>query len=226
MTSTSQHALNLEPQAVLEWVRLPQQARTRANLVRLLDAAEALLGEKSFDEMTIADVARRSRTSIGGFYRRFRDKDALLHALHERFCEDARATSDDALDPDKWHGASLATILERITEFVVRIYNERQGLLRAFLLRGVTNPSVRERSDRLFTYMGEKMAVLLAERAGEISHPDPASAAAFALRVLLGTLDQTLQLQPSAAELDSPHVTRELTRVLTGYLGVPADAAR
>ena len=76
------------PQASLRWVRPPQQERTRASLTRLLDAAETLLGEKSFDEVSIAEVTREARTSIGGFYRRFADKDGLLHALHERFCDE------------------------------------------------------------------------------------------------------------------------------------------
>jgi len=212
-------------QAVLRWVRLPQQARTRATLTRLLDAAEALLDEKSFDEISIAEIARRAGSSVGGFYRRFRDKEGLLHALHERFCDDARATTDEVLDPTTWAGAPLTEVLARITAFLVEIHRQREGLFRAFLLRGVTNESVRERTARLFQYMGESMSVLLRERIDEVRHPDPETAAAFALQVVIGTLDQAIHIQPTTSIFSDERLTEELTRVFTSYLGVVDSSA-
>jgi len=56
---------------VLRWVRPPQQERTRRSLGLMLDAAEALVVEKGFDESAIAEIARRAGGSVGGFYRRF-----------------------------------------------------------------------------------------------------------------------------------------------------------
>jgi len=43
---------------MLQWVRTPQQARTREGLTRLLDAAEALVASKGFDDAGIAEIAR------------------------------------------------------------------------------------------------------------------------------------------------------------------------
>jgi len=208
------------PQASLRWVRPPQQERTRASLTRLLDAAETLLGEKSFDEVSIAEVTREARTSIGGFYRRFADKDGLLHALHERFCDDAVATTDDALDAEKWAGASLEEILAQVTAFLVDIHREKRGLLRAFLLRGLSDAVVRERTEDVFRYIGDALRVLLREHRDEISHPDPDTAAAFGLRVVLATLEHWVQLEPTTPEFTPPALTHELTRVFVTYLGV------
>jgi AcrR family transcriptional regulator len=208
------------PQASLRWVRPPQQERTRASLTRLLDAAETLLEHKSFDDVSIAEVTREARTSIGGFYRRFHDKDGLLHALHERFCEDARATTDDALDAEKWAGASLMDILEQVTAFLVDIHREKRGLFRAFLLRGLSDTVVRERTDEVFRYIGDQLRGLLREHHAEISHPDPDTAAAFGLRVVLATLDHWVQLDPKTPEFTPPKLTDELTRVFATYLGV------
>jgi AcrR family transcriptional regulator len=209
-------------QASLRWVRPPQQERTRASLTRLLDAAETLLAHKSFDEVTIAEVTREARTSIGGFYRRFADKDRLLHALHERFCEDARATTDDALDLEKWAGASLGEILGQVTAFLVEIHREKRGLFRAFLLRGLSDLVVRERTDDVFRYIGDALRDLLREHRAEISHPDPDTAARFGLRVVVATLDHWVQLGPTTPEFAPEALTRELTRVFATYLGVRA----
>src|SRR3990172_9285786 len=132
----------LQSAAVLSWVRVPQQARTPPAVGRLLDAAEALVAEKGFDQTAIADIVRRAGVSVGGFYRRFQDKDGLLQALHERFCDEARATTDEALDPAKWQGATAAEILAEVSAFVVAIYRERVGLLRAFLDRCVIDAGI------------------------------------------------------------------------------------
>ena len=217
-------AVRRETQAVLRWVRPPQQERTRAALTRVLDAAETLLADKGFDDMSIAEVAKRAGTSVGGFYRRFPDKDRLLHAVHERFCDDARATADEALDPATWAGAPLAVVIAQVTAFLVQIYRDREGLMRALLLRGVTDAVVRQRTETVFEYIAERMRILLRERRDEISHPDPDTAAGFGLQVVLGTLEQVVHLQPSTTmpALRDDRLTEELTRVFTAYLGARA----
>ncbi len=208
------------PPTFLRWIRPPQQARTRESLGRLLDAAEALVAEKGFDESGIVEIARAAGSSVGGFYRRFRDKDGLLHALHERFCDEARATADDALDPERWQGAGNAEILPEFTAFLVQIYRERHGLLRAFLLRGVSDDTVRARTDALFEHIAARLTALLRARRSELAHPDPELAATFGLRVVLGTLNQTVQVQPSTLPLSDDRLATELARVFLAYLGV------
>ncbi|NNL66054.1 MAG: helix-turn-helix transcriptional regulator, partial [Myxococcales bacterium] len=90
----------------LRWVREPRQSRSRETLDRILDAAEALVAEKGFEDATVAEIVRRGGSSVGAFYTRFRDKDGLLYALYERYMEQAILTADDALDPQRWEGAS------------------------------------------------------------------------------------------------------------------------
>jgi AcrR family transcriptional regulator len=208
--------------AVLEWVRPAHQARTRAALNRLLDAAEALLADKGFDEMGIVEVARRAGTSVGGFYRRFRDKDGLLQALHERFYEDAIATADEVLAVERWAASPLKEVLAEVTAFLVRINREREGLFRAFLVRGINDAAVRERTHRLFMHLVERLRALLKQRRAEMSHPDPDSAAEFGLRAVLGSLDLLIQLRSDELRSGEPRLTAELTRVFTSYLGAAA----
>ena len=52
----------------------------------------------------VADIAARAGCSVGTFYRRFRDKQALLHALDERFAEEFRATMQQAVAAERWEG--------------------------------------------------------------------------------------------------------------------------
>ena len=110
----------------LRWVRAPQQARSQETLDRILDAAESLVTEKGFEDATVAEVARRAGSSVGAFYARFRDKTGLLYALYDRYLEQAMATADVALDPERWQGTAIPDLLRSVVRFLVEVYRERQ----------------------------------------------------------------------------------------------------
>ena len=207
----------------LEWIRPPMQERTRLTLGRMLDAAEKLVAEKGFSETGIAEIARAAGTSVGGFYRRFHDKDGLLQALHDRFCEEARATADAALDPGRWSGASTADIVRQFSAFLIQIYRERAGAFRAFMLASLTDESVRRRTLELRQHLHQRFAALLAERRAELAHPDPDLGSAFAIDFILGTLSQAVQFQQETLGLADPRLDSELPRLFLAYLGVRAD---
>lgn len=204
---------------VLRWVHAPQQARTREGLARLLEAAAELVAEKGIDEASIIDIAQRAGSSVGGFYRRFRDKDRMVQALHEQFCEDARATADDALAPARWEGAPLVDVLHEFVAFLAQIFREREGLLRAFLKHSLVDASMRQRTLELFTYLSQRLSALLATRRHEVRHPDPELAASFGLEMVLGTLDHSIQLRQGALSIRDERLVAELSRAFASYLG-------
>ncbi len=111
----------------VEWVKPTHQARSQETLERLLDAAEELVSERGFDNATVSEIVRRAKSSVGAMYARFNDKDSLLVCLHERFCEQALATTDMALDPQRWEGAAIADILTTTTPFLVHTYHHKRG---------------------------------------------------------------------------------------------------
>lgn len=211
--------------AQIEWIRPPLQARTQQTLARLLDASEALLAERPFDAIAVADIARRADSSVGGFYRRFRDKDALLHSLHERYTAEALATAEAALDPRRWAGARLPALVRAFVEFLVRIDRRRTGLRQAVAARARSDPAFRERSRRLRRRIADGLAALLRARRDEFTHPDPAVAAPFVLRQVFGVLGRR-----GDADEDDPlseeQLVAELTRACVAYLGAGDPPAR
>jgi len=213
-------AISEQTWPMLEWIRPPQQARTRESLSRILDAAETLIAERGFDDTGVAEITRRANSSIGGFYRRFRDKEGLLRALHERFCEEALATAVAALDPGRWAAASAGEVIGAFTAFLVQIFRQREGFFRTVLVRGVADPAVRERTDRMFADIAGRFGTLLEGRGATPLSP---LTTRFALHVLIGTLNHLVVVQPGAVHLADPELARELTRVVLGYLGLPPD---
>ncbi len=213
------------PPAVPElvWVRPPQQARSQLTLSRILDAAESILAEKSWDDASVAEIARRAGSSVGAFYSRFPDKDTLLAALHQRFIEEAFATSQVALDETRWVGASICEVVRELVAFQVRVQDQRRGQLRAFAVRAIHDPAFYARGEQLGKAMEERFTKLVVARRHEILHPIPVVAAAFVARLISAMLLSRL--------LDAKFVPNglsfvdELTHAALAYLGVfPEDA--
>ena len=68
-----------------ELVHTPRQKRSQNTQERVLRALEEMLSERFFEQITIRDLAARSGVASGTIYRRFKDKEALLPVVYQRF---------------------------------------------------------------------------------------------------------------------------------------------
>jgi AcrR family transcriptional regulator len=203
----------------------PQQSRSQETLGRILDAAERVLEEKSFNEATLAEIMERAGVTVGAFYRRFPDKDALLHHLDERFFAEMHTLASELLDPDRWDGASFTRVIPQITTVAVPLYRMRRGLLRTLFIRARTDPKIQASARELNSRMLELMRQLGEARREEINHPNPVQAVDFGFRVLLGALRETVvfgEVWPNGTGLSEEQLAHELARSYLGYLGITA----
>jgi len=215
----------VEGKAGLRWVREPRQARSRETLDRILDAAEALVAEKGFEDATLAEIVARAESSVGAFYTRFQDKEGLLYALYERYLGEARATADDALEPGRWRGTPLPELLSAVVHFLVSIYRERSGLVRAFVVRNRSDAEFRARQERLSHYVADKLGVVLLAHRERITHPDPDRAVRLGLSMVFATIEDAVlfgEMRSGAFALRDEDLAAELTRAWLAYLGVQA----
>src|SRR3954464_11093701 len=88
-----------------QFFKPPQQSRSQETLDRILDAAEQVLAEKAFGEHTLAEIMERAGVTVGAFYRRYPDKNALLRHLDERFFAEMALRGDELFDPARWPNA-------------------------------------------------------------------------------------------------------------------------
>ena len=94
----------------------PLQARSRARLGRVLDAAEDVLEREGADGFTTTAVARTAGVSVGSVYRFFPDKQAIAEALAIRYWSDfadlvAGVAEADALEPVSDPAAAVLGVL-------------------------------------------------------------------------------------------------------------------
>jgi AcrR family transcriptional regulator len=168
-------------------------------------------------------VASRAGSSVGAFYSRFKDKDALFHALYDRWLEQATITTDVTLDPERWQGASIPELLTAVVTFLVQIYRERGGLIRAFVVRNHASPAFQARRERLSTHISDCLTALLLERRKEIHHSQPERAARFGVTLLFGALESVMlfgDFRSRTQSLDDEALAAELTLAYLAYLGV------
>ena len=189
----------------LRSVARPKQARSEDSLRRLLDAAESMLEERHFGEIAIADIAKRARSSVGGFYARFRDKDELLLALHERFVEqlETRFASLEAsvLQTGEAEGSALELkqLLSPSLSFMFEIYRAHRGALTAFASRASENRRLWKADMAFRNRVIARFTSLMLRSRHAFNHPDPELAAELAVQLALALMEQTLLTGPVLA---------------------------
>jgi AcrR family transcriptional regulator len=207
----------------IRWIRPPQQGRSAKTLERLLNATEQLLNDRDFESISVAEIVKAASSSVGSFYGRFDNKAAVLHALHDRYDEEARMTAAQALAPEVWDGVPLGEIIERFCEFLVIFQREHWGVRRALVLHNGTSTEHRKRSRGLAKFVIDLLANLLESRRDELGHPDPEVAAEMLHRIAFSVLDQEVMFNgesPTDGKLELEGLTRELARACVGLLEI------
>lgn len=119
-------------------IRAPSQARSRRTMDELYRSLDILLREKSFDRLTIADLAEHANVAVGSIYARFKDKNALLAGLYIRTCEQAFKCLETIGSPTRWRDKSDEEMVRSILMAVDRFYRREAHILNAAVIANVS----------------------------------------------------------------------------------------
>ncbi len=108
-------------------IQQPQQARSQETMNQILDTAAAILEHKTFDQLTVSEVVQQAGTSVGAFYGRFRDKEALLQALDARFFERLESDFEAVQQEHDWENQPVSAIVHDVARFLVDVYQRDPG---------------------------------------------------------------------------------------------------
>lgn len=173
----------------------------------MLDAAQQLFLDKGIGATSIDDIASAAQVAKGTFYLYFPSKEALLHALQERFVAGFVERLEIAMDrcgPDRWRlrlQAWVKTIIEGYLDNV-RLHDVIFHELQPYDRHAMSNNSA---IDQLTTLLGEggKAGAWLAE--------EPRATAVMFFHALHGGVD--------AAIADSKKINRaKLIRSITTFI--------
>jgi AcrR family transcriptional regulator len=197
----------------------PQQRRSQESLERILDAAEYLIRQHGFDNMTVAEVVQRSESSVGSLYARFRNKRGLLQAVqaryHERMEDAIAAAFDEARDE------CLADAVVRVVRVLCNHLLNEPELFRAFIVEAVFDSRVRTQGERANANRRKNLTDVLLVHRAEITHPDPELAVRWFYTVCMAVLRERItfgEASELAGAFSDEAMVRELTRTMTNYL--------
>ncbi|MGY3485880.1 AcrR family transcriptional regulator [Bradyrhizobium sp. USDA 4011] len=96
--------------------KAPRQARSRATIEAILDAAAHILGERGWAATTTNAVAERAGVSIGSLYQYFPNKLALVEATRRRHFDELLAVLRTATDDTKSRAHRIVAFVDGIIE--------------------------------------------------------------------------------------------------------------
>ena len=200
--------------------RQPQQPRSRKTLERILVATEDLLADRDFEDISIADIAKRARVAVGTLYTRFATKDDILPFLITRLQDQQLACAPDLLsDPGDRDMGLEARIACQIRGSAQALMGPKRGLCRAIARRHLGGlleiPSEEiEKARKLHGYLFE----WLLECRREIRHPQPETAVAFAIYMMTTSLSLKILFGHPVHRIADDDFIEESVKAVVGYL--------
>ena len=206
-----------------------RQRRSRDTHENIVGAFRALLATDAFDDISVAQIAKRAGSSVGGVYARFASKDALLLPVIDDILAESALALDESLDAVP-EDASLAAVISAYVEPMIGMFRRHRTVMLQLMraARGETARAVTERLHVFNLHAHERFRALAWKHRAEIGHAAPRDAIEFALFVgsaagreaVLGANWRSYEIQP-----DDDTVARELTAAMVGYLTSPPARA-
>ncbi|MDD9935024.1 MAG: TetR/AcrR family transcriptional regulator [Myxococcales bacterium] len=208
----------------LEWIQ-PQQARSRKRLELLLDAGEALMGEKGLDQATVAEIAERAGSSVGAFYTRFPDKDALFYSVLQRFYEQLTATVQEATAPARWADVPADKMVDHMLAFALHMVDQQRHVIASMIARAPRDARVRAYLLRARDLIIERCIALLKARQDLAATPDVEPRCRALMWLLLAAFPMAAIFGGDAvSDVEPEEVVRQLRALVLRQLGIDAQS--
>ena len=194
-------------------VRKPRQARSKATVEAILEAAAQVLRRDGLEGCTTARIAKRAGVSVGTLYQYFPNKEAVYTELIDRLLDDRVKTR--------------AAVLARDRE-VVDVGTTIRALIDELLVIHLADPELLHQLHRYEASMGlarldlyqEHMQAIVAEQlernAAHIRPVDYELAARVLVHGVTGIIERMTRDDPEMPA--RPEIRREIAALVAGYL--------
>ena len=177
----------------------PSQDRSRKTAERFLEAAFRLLESKTFDELSVADLARAAERSVGAFYQRFGSKDDFLVVLMVAYFETREATFARILAEATDEG-----LVERVLSDNFASIMRHRNLWHAALRRSAQAPGFWAQFHRYVQRRPQLMAARLAQLRGQPLSEAEVFRMGLAVQVFNSVINNQMMNNPGPLTPDRP----------------------
>lgn len=155
---------------------------------KVLRATERLMTRLGTAEFSVPDVSRESGMSIGGIYRRFQDKQALLLAVQERLYERMSVEFDAVETQARDHQGSLRRLTDTLTAGLAELVRRHAPMIKAIMEATWEHPAVAKGGIRSFAAHRRRFKTQVLALRPAIRHPNPEFAAEFCFVIVFELL--------------------------------------
>lgn len=185
------------------------QKRSQKTYEKLVETGFALLQEREFDDISIAELVREAGYSVGAFYARFHSKDEYFNALIAHHLADRAAVRGKLI-----RTLTPENLLEGLVENLATYFWEHRGFWRAALKRSMRDPEfwtpLRASSGRLATELVQRISSIVGRPLSEHEETN----VRFSCQIVLGTINNTIINRPGPIFLGQREFIDHLARAM------------
>ena len=185
-----------------------RQGRSRITAERFVEAALDLLQTRTFEELSVADLARRAERSVGAFYQRFGSKDDFLASLLTTYMAKRERSAERVLQEGRDD-----TVLEAMLTDNYEALMRNRNLWHAALRKSAENPGFWAQYQSFVQRRPAMMAARLGELHGQSLAPDEIYRLRMAFQVFNSVINNQLMNNPGPLLLNTPEFLPTLLRV-------------
>jgi len=196
--------------AVVSELPKPRQTRSLKTQEGFIEAGWEIVRHQSWESISVTDIAKKAKRSVGAFYQRFGSKEDFLSVLLHRWIENGY--NEPVIDRE-WESPS-ALIDGFLTDTFERIRGNR-FLWRAALQRAIDDPDSWEPFRELAAYRRASLAERLGKLRGKAFSEDEIKRLALGLQVFNSVINNALLNNPGPLRVEDPEflpVMRALCR--------------
>jgi AcrR family transcriptional regulator len=188
--------------------RIPQQARSKRMVDKILRAATRVFTEVGFEAATTNLIAERAGVSVGSLYQFFPNKVSLLRAIQKGWLERLRADLDRVFQ--RADELSLEELVDGALKVHQTVHAEQPGLLRLLF----TTPSLDwEDTETVRTFVQQRIEAWLEVRAPHLSAARRSAMARMCIHITDSLYAPMVAKQPL-----EPAIMQETRILLLAYL--------
>ena len=215
MNPHSSSIVNAPPGKALPAVH---QGRSRVTAERFVEAALDLLRTRTFDELSVADLARGAERSVGAFYQRFGSKDDFLASLLATYMSNRERDTERVLA-----GGNDESVIEAVLDDNYRSLMRNRNLWHAALRKSAQNPGFWAQFQSNIQRRPEIMAARLGQIRGHPLDPEEVYRLRMALQVFNSVINNQMMNNPGPLTLNAPEFLPTLLSIFRAVRAANLD---
>jgi len=204
-----------------ELIQSPKQKRSEQTLRKIVHAAAKILERKSLAATSLTEIVQAAGLTVGAFYARFRNKEALILHMEQMLYEGFESSMGSVIDSDDRNELTLREMIQAEFAQAAQLYRQNRGPIRAIIEHAKTDPKLQRRLNKFNAKVLNGAVEAMMKYQDEIHHPDPRRAIEIGLMQGINSLREVILFKtiwPAITDVSLDELIEEISYAFYAYL--------